>query len=274
MLAAERRMLFLDLEGSFERELAMQRSYEDMVLRDGFRECCSLLKRLHKLLSLGEILEPSDRINRRAQLIRVCGDHGKEWVPGTGATTHLAFLVDEVREKVKRYPNVVFVHFFRMEYHSPHEVIAHLMKQLSVGVPGFEGGLNKTILEALGSCSHERMAQLLQELCMHHVLQDKPVIIVCDNLHLSEQRVFGHLLYGLRKALQPWFYPLKRQGYVRAVYSGRDGYSVPSGVSITTLQLHRLSETMARRMLVQMLRVRKKHVASVLVNELLRKKDA
>ena len=272
--SAERRMLFLELEESFKREPAVQRSYEEMILRDGFRHCCSLLKRLHKLLSIGEILEPSDRINRRAQLIRVCGDYGTEWVPGTGATTELAFLVDEVREKVKRYPNVIFVHFFRMEYHSAYEVIAHLMRQLSVGVPGFEDALNKKTLEALCSYSHERMAQLLQELCMHHVLQDNPVIIVCDNLQLSEQRVLGQMLYGLRKALQPWFYPLKRQGYVRVVYTGRDGYSVPCGVSITTVQLNRLSETRAKRVLVNMLRVRKKHLAPELVDELLKKKDA
>jgi len=118
VLEVEMREMKRDLDAFYHRESAVQRSYEEMVIGTGFRECCSLLKRLHSHLSLGEILEPSERINRRAQLIRVCGDYGKEWVPGTGTTTQLAFLVDEIRAKiVKQRLKVVFASMFRMEYH-------------------------------------------------------------------------------------------------------------------------------------------------------------
>ena len=118
------------------------------------------------------------------------------------------------------------------------------------------------------------MAALLHDLCMYHLLKDTPVILIADNLHLAEQRVLGHMIYSLRKALQPWFYPLKRQGYVRVVFSGRDGYSVPSGLSMATIQLNRLTEKMAKKVFTKMLRVRKKHVSPQQIETLLQKKDA
>ena len=270
---AELEKLKVDLERFCECEQTEQTSYEEMLLRDGYRDCCSLLKRLHSHLSIGEILEASDRINRRAQLVRVCGDYGKEWTPGTGTSTQLAFLIDEVRQKMTQRQSVVFAHFFRMEHHQPQEVIAHLMRQLSVGVPEYEAGLSEKMLTALSSFSHERMGAVLHDLCMYHMLKDKPVIIVVDHLHLAEQRVLGHMIYELRKSLQPWFYPLKRQGYVRVVFSGRDGYSAPSGLSITTVQLNRLSENMARKVLSKMLRVRKKHIAPEHIETMIKKKD-
>lgn len=118
VLEVEIREMKRDLDAFYHRESAVQRSYEAMVIGTGFRECCSLLQRLHSHLSIGEILEPSERINRRAQLIRVCGDYGKEWVPGTGTTTQFAFLVDEIRAKIaKQGLKVVFASMFRMEYH-------------------------------------------------------------------------------------------------------------------------------------------------------------
>ena len=275
VLDAERRMLKLDLEKSFDTEGRFQKSYEEMVINDGFRECCSLLKRLHGHLSLGEILDASDRINRRAQLVRVCGDYGKEWVPGTGTTTQFAFLVDEIREKIaKQSLNAIFVHFFRMEYHHPHEVIAHLVRQLGANVPGYEDVLNGTVLKALSSYSHAQMANVMYELCMYHMQKDRAVIIIVDNLHLAEQRILGYMAYELRRSLQPWFYNLKRQGYVRIVFSGRDGYSAPSGAPVATMQLHRLSEPGARKVLTKMLSVRKKHVSLHLVDVLLQKQDA
>ena len=275
VLEAERRMLKLDLDKFFERENVVQKSYEEMVLKNGFRDCCSLIKRLHGHLSIGEILDASDRINRRAQLVRVTGDYGKECVPGTGTTTQFAFLIDEIRSKIaKQGLKAVFVHFFRMEYHKPHEVVSHLARQLIAHMSEEEEGLNDKMIKALSSYSHEEMAKLLEHLCMHHVLKDHPVIIVVDNLHLAEQRILGLMIYELRKALQPWFYHLKRHGYVRVVFSGRDGYSAPQGGSITTLQLNRLSDTMAKKVLTKMFRVRKKHISPDHVETLLKKKDA
>ena len=122
--SAELRDLKLELETSFQNEMAVQQSHLDMLLSQGFRDCCTLLSRLNQHLSVGEILDASERINRRAQLVRVCGDYGKQWVPGTGTSTELAFLIDDIRTKLaKKRLNMVFVHFFRMEYHKPHNVI-------------------------------------------------------------------------------------------------------------------------------------------------------
>ena len=124
VLEAERRELKRELDVFYSAETVVQRSHEDMAIDQGFRDSCSLLQRLHSHLSLGEILEPSERINRRAQLVRICGDYGKEWVPGTGTTTQIAFLIDEIRAKIsKDRLNVVFAHFFRMEYHQVLSII-------------------------------------------------------------------------------------------------------------------------------------------------------
>ena len=148
------------------------------------------------------------------------------------------------------------------------------MRQLSANVVGYEDGLSTKALNAISSYSHERLAGLLQELCLHHVLRDIPVIIVVDNMHLAEQRIAGLMIYELRKALQPWFYNLKRQGYVRVIFSGRDGYSAPSGTPIATVQLNRLSESMAKHVLTRIFRARKKHISPAHVETLLKKKDA
>ena len=51
-------------------------------------------------------------------------------------------------------------------------------------------------------------------------------------------------------------------------------FSVPAGGPITTMQLDRLSETMAKQVLTKMLRVRNKHISPDHVETLLKKKDA
>jgi hypothetical protein len=225
VLKEERRMLKLDLDSFFNQENEIQSSYQRMLISQGFRECCSLLKRLQEPLSIGSILDASDRINRRAQLVRLCGDYGKEWAPGTGTTTHLAFLVDEISSKIsEKNLKISFVRFFRMEYHESHQVIAHLARQLMANIPEGENSFSGKMIHAISSYSHEKMARLLHDLCMIFVLKDTPVIIVVDNLHLAEQRVLQIMVDLLRKSLQPWFYHLKRLGYVRVVFSGRDGY--------------------------------------------------
>ena len=96
-------------------------------------------------------------------------------------------------------------------YHNvqPHEVIAHLVRQLSANIVGCEDGLSEKAIKALNSYSHEGLASILQDLCLHHVLMDVPVIIVVDNMHLAEQRILGLVINELRKKLQPWFYNLK-----------------------------------------------------------------
>ena len=92
---------------------------------------------------------------------------------------------------------MVLASFFRMQYHQPHEVIAHLVRQLSATIPenaAVPKGLTIEVLKALDSCSHEKLAMLLHRIIMYHMLRDTPVVMVLDNLHLAEQRVLGRVM--------------------------------------------------------------------------------
>ena len=197
-LSERQHQLKMQLESFFESQSVVQESHADMLVQNGFRASCSLLCRLLDLLSLGRILEPAEKINRRALLVRVCGDYGKQCVPGTGTSTHLGFLLDAIKGVLRKGEQpVVLASFFRMQYHQPQEVIAHLVRQLSATIPenaAVPKGLTIEVLKALDSCSHEKLAMLLHRIIMYHMLRDTPVVMVLDNLHLAEQRVLGRFI--------------------------------------------------------------------------------
>jgi hypothetical protein len=101
--------------------------------------------------------------------------------------------------------------------------------------------------------------------------KDTPVVLVLDKLNPDEQRVVSYACAGVRELLQPWSLAVAKPGYLRIVYSGTDGYTVPCGATMQTLRLDRFSQQSALDFISEKLRRVRKHIATRFLKSLVSK---
>ena len=258
------------IQQEFDLERIRQNSILKMLLSGVLPEHCLCTDKLLELTAVENGLSVHDKINRRALLIRLVGETGQSCIPGTGSSTEFAVLVNRIRnylEESKR-SDVVVVWYFRSQHQSPLQVITFLVNQLSLFLPEPRPD------PPPGSSNYADLSKCLQNVMLKLILSGNSVILVMDQAHLAEQRVLGMVMSFLRSELQPWLYGIRKPGYIRVVFNGENGYSFPSGIPISTVQLNGLSRHSVEIILHKKLSSAGKYLAPKHVKAVSKKSEA
>eukprot|EP00960_Hanusia_phi_P031950 749579-Hanusia_phi.AAC.6 len=184
----------------------------------------------------------------------------------------MAFCVDRVKKACEHGKHAIkVVFFFRRSYHSFSDFFLYLCMQLGSGLFAQED-IMAMIQEACKEGTSKALSVTLRKLVVALLAQDTRVYVLIDNCSPVENRILNKTLRILRQDLQPWKYPLSRDGLVRFMTSGRGLGIFGYGVLLRTFAVKPLES--ARREEVMEFLLQGKLVAPCHIESLISKKEA